>query len=237
MNYQEYAEKTLQEITAVKEKYGRQAAEIERKSKQKYGEPLYGLPVHYTQEQIEANIIKGRELIEAAAENLDKELTDIFQTAYKALDSEYKKAFQAKAAAEPTPTAEDLARVELLKRDYRLKGRKPIDDILLDDFINGMREHMENNTVFAYPYYLVAKAEVAENKAVENVINSYYDSLFPKAAEAVKELAKITKAADTIKTEEILHTLNTKGDKLSLVERVSLKTQLADMGTINRLVY
>ncbi len=219
----------LDEIRNVHSKYSEAIAKVQAEASKEWIEK-YGMPMHISPEAVERNKENAREFVGELMKEYKDTIQRLVDEGEATLSGEKRIAIQEYAAAEHVPTQDDLNRMEVLKREYNTKGIFDENKFMFDcDF------HMENQTVFAYPYYLMALERVKEkgDEAAQKALNDKYVQLYP-------ELGSKAAALDTVEaqirafrigvinfrfdTEEVLKTHE------GWEESVRLKGQLLELG-------
>lgn len=229
MNLASYIDDQLTKIRKTYKNYEDKAEEIKKKYSSEWIE-MYGTPVHISPERVNENIQIGREVVGKLFEECDTEIGKIIKETEDTIAAEHKKAIQAYVASEPVPTDEQLKRVEQLRSEYHIGGV-----FATMKFMNDMDFHVKNETVYAYPYYLIAKGVLSDDIENKTRLNNIYMSLFPEIQKKADELKTVEELNNLFKTQVIIFKFNTKGEAMDLMERIKLKLELQDMGTISQL--
>lgn len=187
-------------------------------------------PIHISPEAVAANEGIGREIAGKLIEERDAEIDKIIKEAEDTLAAEKKKAIQEYAAAEPVPTDEQLRRVDQLRSEYTVGGI-----FTMTKFKDEMDFHVENETVYAYPYYLLARGQLTDSLDDQERLNRIYNTLFPQITEKAAALKSVEEWIKVFRTQVILFRFSFEGDTMGQLDKIRLKLELQDMGTANQL--
>lgn len=224
MDLLKYIDTQLSKIRQTKKKYDEAIEKVNKSYASEYA--LYGgIQVHLSPEQVEVNKANGREIVGKLLEERDAEVQKIIQETEEALAAEKKKAIQAYTAAEPVPTDEDFRRVEQLKDEYSIGENSVNVGTLTAD----MNFHVENETVYAFAYYLLAKKSMQKTPETEKMLQETYIRLFPQIQVKADELKNVEDAIKVFRSQVILYKFAT-NENISFAESVSMKCELQSLG-------
>jgi hypothetical protein len=174
-------------------------------------------------EKIEANKQIGRELVGAMIAERNEEVQNVINETEERLAAEKKKTIQEYAAAEPVPTDEDFRRVEYLKGEYGL-----IDGAVTLKFMDDMKFNVDNGTVWAYAYYLIAKKS-SNAKDNEGVLQDAFNTMFPQIQAKADDLKAVEDAINLFRSQIILYQFATT-ENISFAQSIAWKGALAETG-------
>ncbi|MBO4998179.1 MAG: hypothetical protein J6D02_09300 [Lachnospira sp.] len=232
MDLLKYVDSQITSIRQTKIRYEKVIEDIKKKSASEYG-TFGGILIKYDAEQIAANKVQAEAtIIKQLYIELDKEIEKIIAETEATLALEKKKAIQEYAAAEPLPTTDDFNRIEQLKLDYGVRG----DDgnIITGQFLIDMNFHIENETVFAFAYYLLAKKVMVRNPENEQMLQDIYLKLFPVIQKKADELKKVEDAINVFRSQVIIYKMDS-NENLSFAESVAMKVELQSLGYYDRI--
>lgn len=219
-----YIDSKLSRIRQTKKKYDEAIEKVNKSYASEYA--FYGgIQVHLSPEQVEVNKANGREIVGKLLEERDAEVQKIVQEAEETLSAEKKKAIQEYVASEPVPTDEDFRRVEQLKDEYS-NGENTVNVAKLTADMNF---HVENETVYAFAYYLLAKKSMQKTPDAERVLQETYIRLFPQIQVKAAELKAVEDAIKVFKSQVILYKFAA-NENISFEESVNMKCELQSLG-------
>mgnify|MGYP007007441569 CR=1 FL=1 len=229
MDLLKYIDTQLSRIRQTKKKYDEAIEKVNKSYSSEY--VLYGgIQVHLSPEQIEVNKANGREIVGKLLEERDAEVQKIVQETEETLAIEKKRAIQVYAAAEPVPTDEDFRRVEQLKEEYSISG----DMVNVGKLTADMDFHVENETVYAFAYYLLAKRTIQKTPESERILQETYTKIFPQIQVKADELKAVEDAIKVFRSQVILYKFAA-NENVSFEESVRMKVELQSLGYYENL--
>lgn len=233
MDLGKYIDDQLTKIRKIKADYDNKAEQITKTQSSEWT-TFYSVPVKLSTEQIADNITLGREAIGMLMEECEAKINQVIKETEETLAGEKKKAIQAYAAAEPVPTDEQLRRVEQLKAEYGVGST-----MILATFVDDMKFHVENETVYAYSYYLLAKDVMSKDPESERMLQDIYLKLFPQIPIQASVLKNVEDYINVFRSNVILFKFSVATPVKTQEEqiaRIRMKRELAEMGAIDRLM-
>jgi hypothetical protein len=222
MNYMNFIDEQMTKVWQITKSYDDVIGKVKDEYSKEYA--MYGtIQVHLSDDKIEANKQTGRELVGKLIEERNAEVQKIFTETEERLAMEKKKAIQEYASAEPVPTEEDIRRVEHLKSEYKIIG-----NAVSMKFMDDMKFHVDNGTVWAYAYYLIAKdSDSADSN--KSLLQDMFNTMFPQIQERADDLKTVEDAINLFKSQVILYQFST-NENISFAQSVSWKAALAETG-------
>lgn len=224
MGLLKYVDEQITKIRQTKKRYDEAIEKVNKSYSSEYA--LYGgIQVHLSPERVEANKATGREIVGKLLEECEAEVQKIIQETEETLAAEKKKAIQAYIAAEPVPTDEDFRRVEQLKEEYSIgNGAVNVGKLTAD-----MNFHVENETVYAFAYYLLAKRTMQKTPESESILQESYIKLFPQIQVKADELKAVEDAIKVFRSQVILYRFAV-NESISFEDSVRMKCELQALG-------
>lgn len=230
MDLLKYVDNQVTKIRQTKIRYDKVVEDVKKKATSEYG-TFGGISIKYDAEQVAVNKSQGETVIHQLYAECDKEIEKIITETETTLVAEKKRVIQEYAAAEPVPTTDDFNRIEQLKLDY---GVSSDNAIATGRLVLDMNFHVENETVFAFAYYLLAKKVLVKTPENEQLLQDTYLKLFPIIQQKADELDAVEDAIKVFKSEVILYKMAS-NENLSCAESVSMKVELESLGYYERL--
>ena len=224
----QYIEKQITKLQNIKKNYNDQIQEVKKIAENEYqsfGEVL----IHLTAQQQQQRLILANQGIKELEKACDDEINTIIVETENYLSEEKKKVIQVVSASEPVPTQDDRNRMDLLLDEYSV-----IDGT---QFRSDMEMHIANETVYAFPYYLLAKKHFAKTPENESYLKELYNKMFPAVQDKLSKLDEVEEAVKTFRTYVItIKYPRSDGDVMigeeATFERIKMKQELASMGTL-----
>jgi hypothetical protein len=222
MDFTKYIDDQMTKIRQITKRYDDMAEKVSKEYSKEYA--MYGtVQVHLSDDKIEANKQTGRELVGALIAERDQEVRKVINETEERLAAEKKKIIQEYAAAEPVPTDEDFRRVEYLKSEYAIT-----DGSVTLKFMDDMKFNVDNGTVWAYAYYLIAKKS-SSAKDNEGVLQDAFNTMFPQLQVKADDLKAVENAINLFRSQVILYHFST-NDNISCAQSIAWKAALAETG-------
>jgi hypothetical protein len=222
MDYIKFIDEQMTKIRQITKNYDDMIAKVKNEYSKEYA--MYGsIQVHLSDDRIEANKQTGRELVGGLMEERNAEVQKVITETEERLAAEKKKAIQEYATAEPVPTDEDFRRVEYLKSEYAI-----VDGVVTLNFMDDMKFNVNNGTVWAYAYYLIAKqSNSAKNN--KSLLQDAFNTMFPKVQEKADVMKTVEDAINLFRSQVILYQFST-NENISFAQSIAWKTALAETG-------
>jgi len=230
-----YLETTMNDIRTLYLVTQEKIAEVKKQSNSEWTK-IYNTPVRMTPEQQASMAELGRDVVNQMNAEYRAEVEKLIQEATEFIATVKKKAVQDLTAAEPLPTDVQLRMAEQIKKEYTTSGNAIAVDRAVK-FQDDMNFHVENETVKAYPYYLVAKEVFPDDANNRELLDSVYLKIFPEFAERKAALKEIEECERFFKASVIIHKFDTitNPTEVDQLEMIRMKRELNELGAIDKL--
>ena len=230
-----YLENTMNDIRTLYLVTQEKIAEVKKQSNSEWTK-IYNTPVRMTPEQRANMAALGRDVINQMNAEYRAEVEKLIQEATEFIATVKKKAVQDLAAAEPLPTDVQLRMAEQIKKEYTTNGNAIAVDRAVK-FQDEMNFHVENETVKAYAYYLVAKELFPDDANNREMLDSVYMKIFPEVALRTAALKEIEECERFFKASVIIHKFDTitNPTEVDQLEMIRMKSELNELGAIDKL--
>ena len=230
-----YLETTMNDIRTLYLVTQEKIAEVKKQSNSEWTK-IYNTPVRMTPEQQASMVELGRDVVNQMNAEYHAEVEKLIQEATEFIATVKKKAVQDLTAAEPLPTDVQLRMAEQIKKEYTSNGNAIVIDRAVK-FQDDMNFHVENETVKAYPYYLVAKEVFPDDANNRELLDSVYLKIFPALAEKKAALKEIEECERFFKASVIIHKFDTitNPTEVDQFEMIRMKQELEELGAIDKL--
>jgi len=230
-----YLETTMNDIRTLYLVTQEKIAEVKKQSNSEWTK-IYNTPVRMTPEQQASMAELGRDVVNQMNAEYRAEVEKLIQEATEFIATVKKKAVQDLTAAEPLPTDVQLRMAEQIKKEYTTNGNAIAVDRAVK-FQDDMNFHVENETVKAYPYYLVAKEVFPDDANNRELLDSVYLKIFPEFAERKAALKEIEECERFFKASVIIHKFDTitNPTEVDQLEMIRMKRELNELGAIDKL--
>lgn len=225
MDIKQYAEQQAKKVDEIFNKHY-EDSQLIMKEAEKTTKVIGRETVELPTETVVGNIAIAKNTIVTLKQQRDEDIQKIIDETNAVIGEQLKKAAQEYYAAEPIPTEDDLKRVSIIKDQY-LKG-----NAVQPKFFEDMEYHVENQTVKAYPFYLVATEIVSDTDfSTRNYLNEALTRIFPELTEKAAALAELTEAQNIVRAAFLKNRMEYDKDYTS-IESISMKQELYRMGRI-----